>query len=185
MEKITWPYELKYDEQNKYECEVLVLGGGISGSMAAISAVKEGKKVILVEKGAVRASGAGGSGCDHWESAATNPNSKITPLELVNAMLDDNDGFNNGISHFIECQEGYGTLLEIEKMGGKIRDDKDEYLGAFFRDENTKLMYAYDYKSKFTLRIWGSTFKSAMHKELKRLGVILVERTMITSLIKN
>ena len=65
-------------------------------------------------------SGAGGSGCDHWESAATNPCSKISPEELTQAMLDDNDGYNNGISHYIECREGYDRLLDVEKMGGKI-----------------------------------------------------------------
>lgn len=178
-----WPYEAKISETVHMESEVLVLGGGIAGCMAAIAAAKKGKKVILVEKGATKRSGAGGSGCDHWESAATNPCSGVTPEELVEAMLDDNDGYNNAISHYIECREGWDRLQDIEKMGGKIRDTDDEFIGADFRDEKTKLMFAYDYKNKFTIRIWGTTFKPAMEKELKRLGVKVVDRVMVTSLL--
>ncbi len=167
----------------RLSADVVVLGGGISGCMAAISAAKKGKSVILVEKGNTKRSGAGGSGCDHWESAATNPCSGVTPEELLSAMMDDNDGYNNAISHYIECREGWDNLLEIEKMGGKIRDTEDEFAGAEFRDEKTKLMFAYDYKNKFTLRIWGTTFKPAMEKELRKLGVTVLNRVMVTSLL--
>jgi succinate dehydrogenase/fumarate reductase flavoprotein subunit len=183
MNEITWPYPLEWDSEEVITSDVLVLGGGIAGCMAAISAARAGQKVVLVEKGATKRSGAGGSGCDHWESAATNPCSKVTPEELTMAMLDDNDGFNNGISHYIECREGYDRLLDIEKMGGKIRDTDDEFKDAPFRDEKTKLMFAYDYENKFTLRIWGSTFKPAMYNELKNLGVKIYDRIMITSLL--
>jgi len=178
-----WPYESKVGKTTHMEADVLVLGGGIAGCMAAIAAAKKGQSVILVEKGATKRSGAGGSGCDHWESAATNPCSGVTPEELTAAMMDDNDGYNNAISHYIECREGWDRLQEIEQMGGKIRDTEDEFKGADFRDEETKLMFAYDYKNKFTIRIWGTTFKPAMEKELKRLGVKIVDRVMVTSLL--
>ena len=183
MSELKWPYPAKADQVKRMEADVIVLGGGIAGCMAAINAAKRGQSVILVEKGATKRSGAGGSGCDHWESAATNPCSGVTPEDLVQAMLDDNDGYNNGISHYIECREGWDHLQEIEKMGGKIRDTEDEFKGAAFRDEKTKLMFAYDYKNKFTIRIWGTTFKPAMEKECRRLGVKIVDRVMVTSLL--
>lgn len=178
-----WPYPLEYDLEEAVDADVLVLGGGIAGCMAAIAAARAGQKVVLVEKGATKRSGAGGSGCDHWESAATNPCSRVTPEELTEAMLDDNDGYNNGISHYIECREGYDRLLDIEEMGGKVRDTEDEFEGAEFRDDATKLLFAYDYENRFTLRIWGSTFKPAMYDELKRLGVKIYDRVMVTSLL--
>lgn len=183
MSEMKWPYPAKVSQVNRMEADVIVLGGGIAGCMAAINAAKRGQSVILVEKGATKRSGAGGSGCDHWESAATNPCSGVSPEDLVQAMLDDNDGYNNGISHYIECREGWDHLQDIEKMGGKIRDTEDEFKGAAFRDEKTKLMFAYDYKNKFTIRIWGTTFKPAMEKECRRLGVKIVDRVMVTSLL--
>ena len=167
---LKWPYTLEYYEEESVTADILVLGGGIAGCMAAIAAARKGQRVVLVEKGATKRSGAGGSGCDHWESAATNPCSRVTPEQLTNAMLDDNDGYNNGISHYIECREGYDRMLDIEKMGGKIRDTEDEFAGANFRDADSKLMFAYDYENKYTIRIWGSTFKPAMYSELRRLG---------------
>jgi len=178
-----WPYASQISECEHISADVLVLGGGVAGCMAAIAAARRGQKVVLVEKGATRRSGAGGSGCDHWESAATNPCSGVTPEELLKAMLDDNDGYNNAISHYIECREGWDRLLDIEKMGGKIRDTQDEFKGADFRAEAPKLLFAYDYKNRFTLRIWGTTFKPAMEAELKRLGVRIVDRVMVTALL--
>lgn len=183
MSEMKWPYPAKVSQVNRMEADVIVLGGGIAGCMAAINAAKRGQSVILVEKGATKRSGAGGSGCDHWESAATNPCSGVSPEDLVQAMLDDNDGYNNGISHYIECREGWDHLQDIEKMGGKIRDTEDEFKGAAFRDEKTKLMFAYDYKNRFTIRIWGTTFKPAMEKECRRLGVKIADRVMVTSLL--
>ena len=71
----------------------------------------------------------------------------------------------------------------MESFGGKIRDTEDEFAGAEFRDDETKLMFAYDYENKFTIRVWGSTFKPALYKELKRLGVKVYDRTEATSLL--
>jgi len=180
---LEWPYPLLYDKVQKVTTDVLILGGGIAGCWAAIAAAKKGVLVALVEKGAIIRSGAGGSGCDHWESAATNPCSRITPEELTKAMIKAHLGYNNGISHYIECREGYDRLLDLERIGGKIRDTEDEFQGAEFRDEKTKFLFAYDYENKFTLRVWGTTFKPALAKECRRLGVSVFDRTMATSLL--
>ncbi|MFX0036384.1 MAG: FAD-dependent oxidoreductase [Candidatus Hermodarchaeota archaeon] len=181
--KFEWPYFIKWDEEKEISTDILILGGGIAGCWAAIAVAKKGLKAIIVEKGATIRSGAGGSGCDHWESAATNPCSRVTPEELTLAMIKDHNGYNNGISHYIECREGYDRLLDLEKMGGKIRDTENEFKGAEFRDEETKFLFAYDYENKFTLRVWGTTFKPALYKECKRLGVDIYDRTMATSLL--
>lgn len=183
MHNMEWPYPCEFDSEEVIAADVLVLGGGIAGCWAAISAAREGQRVVIVEKGALKRSGANGSGCDHWESAATNPCSKVTPEELTQAFIDDQDGYNNGISHYIECREGYDRMLDIEKMGGKIRDTGDEFIGAPFRDEKSKFLFAYDYENKYTIRIWGTTFKPALYAECKRLGVKILDRTMATSLL--
>ena len=178
-----WPYPIEWDQRQDAAIDVLVLGGGIAGCWAALGAASRGLKVAIVEKGATISSGAGGSGCDHWESAATNPCSKVTPEELAEAMIKVHGGYNNGISHYIECREGWDRLVELEKMGGKIRDTDDEFEGAEFRDEKTGLLFAYDYENRFTLRVWGTTFKAALYRECKRRGVLIFDRAMATSLL--
>jgi len=33
-----WPYPINYEHENTFECDVLIIGGGIAGCHAAISA---------------------------------------------------------------------------------------------------------------------------------------------------
>jgi len=181
--RMKWPYPVEWNKTEAAEADVLVLGGGAAGCFAAIGAAGKGARVALVEKGATVSSGAAGSGCDHWESAATNPCSRIGPEELTETMIRAFSGYSNGISHYIECREGYDRLLDIEKMGAKVRDTDDEFKGADFRDEETKLLFAYDYVNRFTIRVWGSTFKPALARECRRRGVRIFDRVMATGLL--
>lgn len=183
MSQYKWPYENEIGLEEHLECDVLVLGGGLAGTFAAIAAARRGKSVILVEKGTTARAGSAGSGFDHWESACTNPGSKIKPKEMAEAYINEQDHYSNGIAHYIECREGWDRLLDIESFGGKIRDTEDEFAGADFRDEKTKLMYAYDYTNRYTLRVWGTGYKPALYNECKRLGIKILDRTEATSLL--
>ncbi len=53
-------------DKNVSSCDVLVVGGGIAGMMAAIAAASKGAKVIVVEKANSRRSGSGATGNDHF-----------------------------------------------------------------------------------------------------------------------
>ncbi|MBT8397611.1 MAG: FAD-dependent oxidoreductase [Gemmatimonadetes bacterium] len=181
---VDWPYPVEWDQTSTIETDVLVLGGGVAGCWAAIGAARKGVRVVLVEKGATVGSGAGGSGCDHWESAATNPCSRISPEDLAEAMVKSHGGYGNGISHYIACREGWDRLVDLEAMGGKIRDTEGEFVGAEFRDETTKLLFAHDYEKRYTLRVWGTTFESALYGTCRLLGVRVLDRTMATSLLR-
>lgn len=179
---LEWPYPVRYDVENQISADVLVLGGGIAGCWAAISARRKGVKVVLVEKGATSASGAGGAGVDNW-NYTPNPCSKITPDECVEAELAISGGYTNGISRYITAMESYDTLVEMEQMGGKIRDTEGEFEGAEFRDEDTGFCFRFDYVNKLHFVVWGANFKSILYKECKRLGVIIYDRVQVTSLL--
>lgn len=176
-----WPYNVNYGKINTYSVDVVVLGGGPAGMMAAISAAKNGLNVAVLDKAHPKRSG-GGSGCDHWLNTP-NPASNITPEDCVQWEFEFNNGYINALSRYIAARESYDTLLEIEKMGAKIRDTDDEFIGAPFRDETSKLLFCYDYINRFQLRVWGSTFKPAMYNEAKRLGVKIFDRVYATSLL--
>ena len=184
-----WPYPVAYGKENEVDADVLVLGGGVAGCHAAINAAKRGAKVVVVEKGAVIRSGSGGAGVDHWHGAFTNPCSKITPEEMMELTKKLNLGYlfpeyGNGITSYILFKESYDALLDVEKWGVKVRDVDDEFKGAEFRDEKTKLLFAYDYDNKYTIRVnGGADIKVALYKELKRLGVKIYDRVMASSLL--
>lgn len=200
-----WPYPIKFGEETEVETDVLVLGGGIAGCWAAISAARHGAKVAILEKGDVIRSGAGGPGCDHWCHVPANPLSRVDPDEWAIEEMNSLGSHSNGLGYQIQCREDYDTLLEMEQMGGKIRDTNDEYVGVEGRDDKTKFMVSPRYGKKagysphsdwrdpnfnppeernnVVLRIWGSTFKPALKKECKRLGVKIFDRVMATSLL--
>jgi succinate dehydrogenase/fumarate reductase flavoprotein subunit len=168
-----WPYPIQYEQEQTVETDVLVIGGGIAGCRAAISAArKKGIRVAMVEKAATVRSGAGGPGGDHWEEAMTCPLSKMSPEQRCQEIIDGYGGFCCGIGRYIQCREGYDAFLELEPMGGKIRDIEDEYIGCPGRDDKTKFIVAERYgHTNACLRFWGSTLKPVLKKECERLGV--------------
>ena len=179
---VGWPYPVHYSEENEITADVLIIGGGIAGCHAAINAAKRGAKVVVVDKAAVIRSGSGGAGVDHWHDACTNPCSKVTPKEMVESEMSFSQ-YSSGHLNYITCKESYDALLDVEKMGVKVRDVDDEFAGAEFRDEKTKLMFAYDYENKNCIRVQGVSIKPALYNELTRLNVEICEHVMVTSLL--
>jgi succinate dehydrogenase/fumarate reductase flavoprotein subunit len=178
-----WPYPINYGKMNEVITDVLVIGGGVAGCQAAINAARKGIKVTIAERGHAKRSGAGGAGVDHWHGAVTNPCSKVTPEMYTQACYDSMQGYTGAHVRYIITKEGWDTLLDCEKMGIQIRDVHDEFKGADFRDEKTKLMFAYDYKNRHVIRVWGYNIKPKLYEEAKRLGINIYNRMMVTSLL--
>ena len=178
-----WPYPIRYEKETEVTTDVLVLGGGIAGCHAAINAKRKGAKVIVVEKGPTKWSGDGGAGVDHWLSACTNPCSKVSAEEFTESVIRDLKGYDCGPARYVNARESWDALLDCEQMGMKIRDVTDEFKGADFRDEETKLMFAYDYTNRIDLRVYGHNVKPVLYREMKRLGVEVYDRVMVTSLL--
>ena len=183
---LEWPYPVNYGKENEISADVLIIGGGLAGCHAAINAAKRGARVVVVDKASIYRSGSGGAGIDHWGNALTNPCCKITPEEVMQVeagTVRGAGGYLSGLTGYITCKESYDALLDCEKMGLKIRDEDDEFVGAEFRDEETKLLFAYDYENKHTIRIQGANLKPILYNELKRLGVEICDHVMATSLL--
>ncbi len=178
-----WPYPVRYREEMRAETDVLVVGGGIAGCHAAINARRGGARVMVVEKEATKWGGNGGAGVDHWLAACTNPCSRVTPEEYAERVRVDCGGYDCGPLRYINAREGWDALLDCERMGVRIRDDAGEFAGARFRDDATRLLFAYDYQNRTDIRVFGHNMKPCLHKEMRSLGVDILERVMITSLL--
>lgn len=182
-----WPYPLLYEQEQEIEADVLIIGGGIAGCWAAISAARTGARVAVIEKGATIRSGAGGPGCDHWCDTPSNPLSKVDPDEWAQRLAGGNGGYSNGIGRQIQCRENYDALLELEQMGGKIRDYEGQFKDEQGYDEKTKFLISPRsnpfHDTNVVIRVWGTTFKPVLRKECLRLGVKIYDRVMATSLL--
>jgi succinate dehydrogenase/fumarate reductase flavoprotein subunit len=182
-----WPYPIKYEEESEIETDVLIIGGGIAGCHAALSAARKGARVTVVDKSAVKISGSGGLGVDHWHGAIGNPCCPITPEEWIEQVDEYDYGvtseFGLGPICYILGKESYDAMVDVEELGGQVRDVNDAFKGAEFRDDETQLMFAYDYDGKHCIRVFGSGIKAALYKGLKKVGVRFCEHVMVTSLL--
>lgn len=176
-----WPYPIEYKEVTRDSADVLVIGGGLSGCFAAMHAAERGCSVILLEKAATVRSGSGGTGTDHWMFCAKNPGCTISVQEMLDAY--GADPYCAKHLMWIIYNEAYDSLLDLERIGVKIRDTEDDFRGAPFRDEKTKLLYAYDYDARFCIRPFSHDQKIRLYEHLKKLGVKIYDRVMGTSLL--
>jgi succinate dehydrogenase/fumarate reductase flavoprotein subunit/HEAT repeat protein len=104
-------------------CDVLVVGGGTAGTMAALSAAEHGAQVLLLEKAHVRHSGALAMGMDGVNNAVVP--GKATPEEYVAEITRANDGIVNQRTIYQTASRGYEMVRRLERYGVKF--EKDEY----------------------------------------------------------
>ncbi len=109
--------------RRELDCDVLVVGGGTAGTMAALSAAEHGARVLLLEKAHVRHSGALAMGMDGVNNAVIP--GKATPEEYVREITRANDGVVNQRTVFQTASRGYEMVRRLERYGVKF--EKDEY----------------------------------------------------------
>jgi len=111
------------DDRLHLDCDVLVVGGGTAGTMAAITAAERGARVLVVEKAHVRHSGALAMGMDGVNNAVIP--GKATPEEYVAEITRANDGVVNQKTIYQTATRGYAMVRRLERYGVKF--EKDEY----------------------------------------------------------
>ena len=178
---VEWPYPVKYEQETRRECDVLVVGGGLAGCFAAIHAAKRGAKVIVVDKAPISRSGSAGVGIDHWYYPLTHPTSKITPDEMITRFPPD--FYRASAPSYITYMESWPSVEDFEEYGMEIRDTDDEFADAPFRDPETKLLFCYDHSNKIFLRLKGANLKPVLYKEMQRLGIVMYDHFMSTMLL--
>ncbi|MEV4641350.1 fumarate reductase/succinate dehydrogenase flavoprotein subunit [Actinoplanes sp. NPDC049548] len=110
-------------ERRELECDVLVIGGGTAGTMAALSAAEHGARVLLLEKAHVRHSGALAMGMDGVNNAVIP--GKATPEDYVREITRANDGIVNQRTVYQTATRGHAMVQRLEGYGVKF--EKDEY----------------------------------------------------------
>ena len=167
------------------ETDILVIGGGLSGCMAAINAAtNEGLKVTLAEKSDTRASGKAGTGVDHFWSY-------IPPVhEKMGYTIDDmrEDFFlsapgalpalSRGDLWYIVASTMYDRVMDLEKWGVNFRYEDSHAPGKF------RIVYQY-HSVPSSFNFDGVTLKVKLTAEAKRRGVNIINRVQVTDLIKN
>ncbi len=110
-------------EPTRIDCDVLVIGGGTAGTMAALSAAEHGAQVLLLEKAHVRHSGALAMGMDGVNNAVVP--GKATPEDYVAEITRANDGIVDQRTVYQTATRGFSMVQRLESYGVKF--EKDEY----------------------------------------------------------
>ncbi|RKE19673.1 fumarate reductase/succinate dehydrogenase flavoprotein subunit [Streptomyces sp. TLI_171] len=113
-------------EARRLECDVLVVGGGTAGSMAAIAAAEAGARVLLLEKAHVRHSGALAMGMDGVNNAVVP--GRADPDAYVAEITRANDGIVNQATVRQTARRGFDMVRRLEGYGVKFeKDEHGEY----------------------------------------------------------
>ncbi len=162
------------DGLSEVSCDVLVIGGGTAGPMAALKAKQKNPNatVILLEKANVKRSGAISMGMDGLNNAVIP--GYATPEQYTKEITIANDGIVNQKAVLKYAQQCYGIIEELDSFG--IR---------FLKNENG------DYAAKKVHHIGtyvlpmpnGDTVKKALYRQLRRARLLISNRYMATRLL--
>lgn len=110
----------------RIDCDVLVIGGGTAGTMAALTAAENGAQVLLLEKAHVRHSGALAMGMDGVNNAVIP--GKAEPEDYVAEITRANDGIVNQRTVYQTATRGFAMVQRLERYGVKFeKDEHGEY----------------------------------------------------------
>jgi succinate dehydrogenase/fumarate reductase flavoprotein subunit len=162
------------DGLSEVSCDVLVIGGGTAGPMAALKAKLKNPKadVVLLEKANVKRSGAISMGMDGLNNAVIP--GYATPEQYTKEITIANDGIVDQKAVYKYAQNCYKIIEELDSFG--IR---------FLKNENG------DYAVKKVHHIGtyvlpmpnGDTVKKALYRQLRRARILISNRYMATRLL--
>ncbi len=153
--------------------DVLVIGGGIAGLMAAIKAAQEGVRVLVAEKANTNRSGSGATGNDHFccyipeiHGDDMAPIMREHKNSLVGGYSDDSLA-----SQFLE--QSFDRVKDWDRWGISMRPTgKWEFTGHAFPD-----------RPRIWLKYAGENQKGALTLQAKKKRVRIINKLPVTDVI--
>jgi succinate dehydrogenase/fumarate reductase flavoprotein subunit len=162
------------DSVSTVECDVLVIGGGTAGSMAAIKAKRRqpDARVVLLDKANVKRSGAISMGMDGLNNAVIPGHA--TPEQYTKEITIANDGVCDQGPVYKYASRCFEIIQELDRFG--IRFQKTE--NGDFDVKKVHHLGAYVLPMPN-----GDTVKKALYRQLRRERVLISNRFMATRLL--
>lgn len=157
------------------ETDVLVIGGGVTATRAAVSAYDEGARVILVDKGIVGKSGGGPVAYSVTAALIRSPDS---PEILFQDMVKSGQGLNNQRLVRVFAEDvTQGKVLELEKFGIVFARTPDGNLSL-------RQMGGHSHPRDIA-SFHAASMVNVLLSEVMRRDIKILSETMITRLIMN
>jgi len=183
--------ELKELADEYIETDVLIIGGGLAGTMAAIRAREEGDiDVVVVEKANMSRSGDPGKGLDHYPAVAHPKINGYTPEEYGRYRADEITGLVRTDLSITTARYAIKPLAVLEQIGVRIHEDDGTYWVGPGRMASSPSAIAYSKEEKrYQVKVGdfllyrGGDLKPKLASAVRKRGVRVYERTMLTGLI--
>ena len=156
------------------ECDVLIIGGGSAGAMAAIRAkeMDPGQKVVVFEKGDIKYSGCIARGMDALNIVAVPGLS--TPELYIEANSMACDGIMDEPLNYRMAQRSWEMLRKLESWDVCFpTDEKGEY----------EVLQVHP-KGRFCVTMKEPELKAILAQRVMKHGVNVINRTMAVQLLK-
>jgi succinate dehydrogenase/fumarate reductase flavoprotein subunit len=162
------------DGLSEVTCDVLVIGGGTAGPMAALKAKlhNPGSKVILLEKANVKRSGAISMGMDGLNNAVIP--GYATPEQYTKEITIANDGVVNQKPVLKYAENCYSVIEELDSFG--IRFQKTENGDFALKKVHHLGTYVLPMPN-------GESVKKAIYRQLRRAQLLISNRYVATRLL--
>lgn len=154
--------------------DVLVIGGGTAGPMAAVKAKQANPKlkVLLLEKANVKRSGAISMGMDGLNNAVIPGHA--TPEQYVREITIANDGIVNQKAVMAYAANSFSMIEELDRWGVKFeRDETGDYAVKKVHHMGSYVLPMPE----------GHDIKKVLYKQLKRTRVEIENRLVVTRLL--
>lgn len=162
-------------EWRTIETDLLVIGGGVAGSMASIPALEAGLRVTICEKGRVLDNcGSVGCGVDHYLTIMESGADWDTADFLIRHIPELTDGIVDMAVASRVIREMPRILKKIEGMGVDFRDPRT---GQYSRHRSFGLPGAYH------INFEGTDFKRRIGKHVRAGKASVLMRTMGVQLL--
>ena len=160
--------------------DVLVIGAGAAGSMAAIKASEFTDKVLVLEKAVLRSCGNLAMGHHSGElNPMTNISGGPTSEQFVEGYLSSSSGWSGverPLDKYIIAEEFPAIVRDLEKWGLEIYRRYDGSYASYWERFIGERMES-------GVEIKGGTMKKCLVAELGRRNIEVVERTMAVDLL--
>ncbi len=163
------------DDLRQLETDVLVVGGGVAGCLAAVEAREAGADVLITDKAKLlERAGSVGGGVDQYLTPMEQGEDWDTPEFLLLHIPKLTDGLVDMEVAERVIKEMPVVLRRLEGMGIDFRDpDTGDYL-------RTRV---FGLPGEFHLNFDGKRFKYRIAKGVKKAGAQLIGRTMVTDVL--
>ena len=159
------------------ETDVLIIGGGVAGCLAAIGASEKGACSVICENGGIiERSGSIAGGVDHFFAVLENGSDWDTPEYLLKHI----PKITEGVTDIDVCERFLrglkGMVNRLEKMGVDFSNPSSP-------NEPYLRHRSFGLPGEYTIEFEGSNFKQVIGQAARKTGAKTLERVMVSDIL--